>query len=91
MMPTTYAIFDALRSTLSDIDTQMEICKKDIRARIPVNVTPNDAMMFAATDQFGQYTLLPLLAAKAQILSGMAALKAADLASKAPRPGPRRS
>ena len=37
----------------------------------------------------GKPILSDLMVAKAQLLSGMAALKAADLNSKAPRPGSR--
>jgi hypothetical protein len=85
MMHTSQALYDAMRSHLSTIDSQIDAIRRDFENSGPIHHTKQESDIYRLKHMDGTYVLSELLAAKAQMLSGMAALKAADIASKAPR------
>lgn len=86
MMHTTTMLYDELVKTLRDIDLQTKHIKNDIALQYPEQDRAKINVWFWTRLPDGRYVLEDMLAARAQILSGMAALKAADLASKTPKP-----
>lgn len=91
MMHNTQALYGALNDQLHTINEQIAIVTRDAQKMIddsPWLDETTTVMEIKQTD--GKYVLTDLLVAKAQVLSGMAALKAADVSSKAPFPRERR-
>jgi hypothetical protein len=85
MMHNTQALYGALNDQLHTINEQIEAVKKRAQKQIDDFPWATEAMtVFDVQDTTGKNVLTDLLVAKAQVLSGMAALKAADLSSKAP-------
>lgn len=83
MLPTTQALYEALRANLAEIEMQIKHIKNDIALQYPEEDRDKINVWYWMQKPNGTYVLEEMLAAKAQILSGMAALKAADVASKA--------
>lgn len=85
MMHHTNSLYDMLKDNLAQINSQIAATVEDVEKQIAVLPYPVDVTVYQWKNRDGSFVLAPLLAAKAQVLSGMAALKAADLQSKAPR------
>jgi hypothetical protein len=90
MMHTTQALYDALNAHNLVLDKQIENVTKEAEKHIGEWPYAEGQTVYDQRTRDGKPVLAELLAAKAQVLSGMAVLKAADMNSKAPRPGPRR-
>lgn len=85
MMHTTDGLYKELNDALIEVEKQLKHIKNDIQLQYP-GVDPGKlGVAYWTRLPDGSYVLERLLAAKAQLLSGMAALKAADLASKTPK------
>ena len=84
MMHTTQTLYDNLGSTLLEINKQIEAVKRDVLLRLPGDFPADPDAVYDAKNSDGSFVLTDLLAAKAQALSGMAALKTAEMASKRP-------
>ena len=89
MMHTTQGLYDQLAGALADVNRQLADIREDAEKQIAVLPYPDEVSPSMLKHTDGTFILERMLAAKAQILSGMAALKAAELASKAPA-APRR-
>jgi hypothetical protein len=87
MMHTTQALYDELRATLSEIDKQIEVIKTTTR-QFPYDVEPVDAdQIYKWRNTDGKPVLSDMLLARANTLSGMAALKVADAGNRGPGRG----
>lgn len=82
MMHSTQALYDGLKRTLEEINLQIDAVEKTAKKQIAVAPYPDLYTVYDICDTRGIPVLQELLAAKAQVLNGMAVLKAADLASK---------
>lgn len=85
MMHNTTGLYNMLKDNLAEINRQIAATTEDLEKQIAVLPYPDLTSVYQIKHRDGSHVLAPLLAAKAQVLSGMAALKAADLQSKAPR------
>lgn len=84
MMHSTSSLYDQLRLNLIQIDQQIEVLQENAGQRY--NILENRAVSWQELmDEKGAYLATPLLAAKAQVLSAMAALKAADMQQRTKR------
>jgi hypothetical protein len=70
------ALVNELRTTLAQIEKQIEAIQKDRWMRMPVHIKPSEDGIYRIQDKNGGYLMTPLLAAKAQCLSAIAALQA---------------
>lgn len=84
-MHTTHALYEELNRALVEINKQIEDIKLNFELRKQLREFPENADVYGLRLPTGVPILETMLAARAQLLSGMAALKAADIASKAPR------
>lgn len=84
MMHNAQALYDALNAHQLEINRQIDAVKRYAAMQFPVNQQPHPDVIYRLQDKDGRFLLADLLAAKAQLLSAMAALKVAD---KRPRPG----
>lgn len=95
MMHNMGSLYDELHKALLDINKQIDAIKGTIGAYTEYD-EETEKYVVKALDPYGQrdddgkFILSDVLAAKAQILSGMAALKAADVASRNVPPRSRR-
>lgn len=78
-------LYTELHRTHLEINKQIEAIKNDVAMHVPEGEKPDPDVYYQLNDGRGNFILADMLAAKAQVLSGMAALKAADVSSKAPR------
>lgn len=78
-------IYDQLRVSLSEIDMQIKHVKNDIQRDYPEVDKDKLNVWYWLRKPNGDYVLADLLVARAGILSAMANLKAADMASKVVR------
>lgn len=85
MMHNIGGLYDALNSHLLDINNQIRAVKADLEKQIAVLPYPDGVTVYDMKGSDGRYALSELLAAKAQILSGLASLKAADVQSRIKR------
>lgn len=85
MMHSTSTLYQALNQQLIEIDEQINAMKADLQKQIEVLPYPDDVTVYQMKNRDGSFVLVDMLAARAQIVSGMAALKAADVASKSPK------
>lgn len=84
MMHTTQTLYNELTATLADVDMQIKHIKNDIKMQYP-DVDPDKLnVWFWTRNADGSYVLERLLAARAQLVSAMAGLRAADLSAKTP-------
>jgi len=79
MMHSTNSLYDALRDNLAQINNQIAATVEDLEKQIAVLPYPDGVSVYQMKNRDGSFVLAPLLAAKAQVLGGMAALKAADM------------
>lgn len=84
-MHTTHSLYAELHINLNEINRQIEAIKREIELSLPEGEKPDPDIMYGLNNGSGNFLLKDLLIAKAQLLSGMAALKAADMAQKAPK------
>lgn len=91
-MHTSHAIYEQLVRTLGDIDQQMTVLAEkyqnrvervQIRGDLTEETVMDDLDIYSQVDRNGRPVMLDLLVSRGQILSAMAALKAADVTSKA--------
>lgn len=82
MMHNTPTLYAALNDQLVELDKQIVAMKRQLEAQIKVLPYPDEVTVYDMKLRDGSFPLTPLLAARAQVLSGMAALKAADLANR---------
>lgn len=87
MMHTSQALYGQLHAHLLEINKQLEETIHDLQKQIAVLPYPDETTVYMMKNRDGTYALSGLLAAKAQVLSGMAALKAADGPSRPPAAG----
>lgn len=85
MMHNTAGLYNLLKESLAEINSQIVATTEDLQKQIDVLPHPDLASVYQLKHRDGSYPLTPLLAAKAQVLSGMAALKAADLQQRTSR------
>lgn len=85
MMHTANAIYDNLGNTLLAINKQIDATTKDVEKQIAVLPYPDGVTVYDMKGGDGQGVLAPLLAAKAQVLSAMAALKTAEMQQRGKR------
>lgn len=85
MMHNTAGLYNLLKENLAQINSQIASITNDVEKQIAVLPYPDMVTVYQWKNRDGTFVLTDLLAAKAQILSAMAALKAADMQSKAPR------
>lgn len=83
MMHTTDALYTQLHMAHIELDRQISSVRDRILMQQPDNQAVDPNVFYRAQYPDGKFMLSELLAAKAQLLSGMAALKAADVSSKA--------
>lgn len=91
MMHTTQALYDQLTVQLSQVNQQIDAITENFNKRNENSPYPDLHTVYSEMDRNGRPILEAMLSAKAQILSGMAALKAAELQSKAATPRAGRS
>lgn len=84
MMHNMSGLYDQLRANLVEIELQIKHIKNDIALEYKPEERDKINVWYWTYRSDGKPVLMDLLVAKAQILSGMAALKAADVTSKAP-------
>ena len=84
----TSSLVMELRSTLTEIDRQIEAAKRSIRQSLPVQIEPSEAMYYGAKYPDGKFILADLLVAKSQCLSAIANLKQRPTIIN--KPGPKR-
>lgn len=84
MMHTTQAIYDECRHALVEVEQQIEAVKKFSERLHPIHEQPDLAAVFKLQNVDGTFVMAPLLAAKADLLSSLARLKAADTIAKMP-------
>lgn len=82
MMHNTHTLYEELNRAHNNINQQITAVIQETDKRISVLPYPDDVTVYDMRNSDGTPVLAQLLAAKAQLLSGMAALKAADVASK---------
>ena len=82
MMHTSHDLYSMLNKHLAEIDKQIAAETEDAEKQIAVLPYPALVTVYQMKHADGSYILTDLMAAKAQVLSGMAALKAADLANQ---------
>lgn len=85
MMHNMGGLYDQLRTSLSEIDMQIKHVKNDIARQYPEEEREKINVWYWTYRGDGKPVLEDLLIARANLLSAMANLKAADVASKAPR------
>lgn len=90
MMHSAQNLYDQMTQHLGVVNRQLADMREDLDKQISILPYPEGVSHTMMRNSDGSYVLADMLAAKAQLLSGMAALKAAELANKAPRPGGRR-
>ena len=79
MMHSTQNLYDMLNQHLSQINRQLAKIREDAEKRIEVMPYPDEVTPAMLKHADGTFILEQMLAAKAQVLSAMAALKAAEL------------
>ena len=79
------ALVTELRVTLTTIDTQIEAMKKDVWRHYPVHIKPSENSWASARYPSGEFMFVPLLTARAQILSALAHLQTPPPAKKTVR------
>lgn len=89
-MHTADSIYRSLHTLSIDLERQMEVVKKDAEKYIATLPYPDDVKVDDVKDRNGRPVMLDLLVAKAQVLSGMAALKAGEMTQQAASRGGRR-
>ena len=90
MMHSTNGLYGMLQDNLAQINSQIAATTERTEKQIAALPYPDGVTVYQMQDRNGRGVLTDLLVAKAQILSGMANLKAADASSKAPSPRERR-
>lgn len=85
MMHTNQALYDHLRSTLAEVEIQIKHVKNDIALQYPEQDREKLNVWYWTRKPNGDYVLADLLIAKAQIVSAMATLKAAEVTSRQKR------
>lgn len=88
MMHTTQNIYDQLTQQLAQINRQIAAITDNFEKRNEVSPYPHLHTVYGEVDRNGRPILEPMISAKAQVLSAMAALKTAELQGKA---GPTRA
>lgn len=82
-MHSSQTLYDELDKTHTMINRQIEAAIKDAEKTIELLPYPGETTVYDLKDRNGRGVLVDLLAAKAQCISAMAALKAAELQQKA--------
>lgn len=85
MMHNSDTLYAELNKHLFHLTQQIDAVMVDTQKSIDLLPYPENVTVFNMKTAEGIPVLSTLLCAKAQLLSGMAALKAADVASKQPR------
>lgn len=85
MMHNTTGLYDALRSSLAEIDMQIKHVKNDIQREYPEVDKDKLNVWYWLRKPDGSYVLEDLLTARANLIAAMANLKAADMNQKQPR------
>lgn len=78
-------LYDQLRSNLTEIELQIKHIKNDIARQYPEDQQPKINVWYWTYRPDGKPVLEDLLIAKANVVSAMANLKAADMNQKQPR------
>lgn len=78
----TSSLVDELRSTLVDINKQIEAAKRDVAIQQPVHESPIPDLVYRMKNRDGTYVLTPLLVARANCLAAIANLQAAQIRPK---------
>lgn len=87
MFHTAQNLYDNLANLLLEINKQIDSVKVETVKKIQAQPYPDLVTVYDMREQSGRPVLADLLVAKAQVLSGMAALKTADGPSKPPAAG----
>ena len=88
MMHSSQNLYDELNRALVEVNRQIKTAIDEISSGTWINLEESRVENYdpyIQRDRNGQFILTPLIAAKAQILSAMAALKAAEMQPKGPR------
>lgn len=78
-------LYDQLRANLVEIEMQIKHMKNDIARDYPKVDKDKLNVWYWLRNADGSYVLADMLAAKAQLLSAMATLKAADMQQRMPK------
>lgn len=82
MMHNTSTLYSELNKALVENEKQIGAITKDLEKRIEALPYPGEVSVYEMKNREGKHIMVDLLVARAQILNGMASLKAADLISK---------
>lgn len=85
MMHTAQNLYDNLGNLLLELNKQIDAVTRDTLSMWPEGENPSRDKVYSVKNTDGTYVLANLLAAKAQVLSGMAALKVSSVASNTPQ------
>lgn len=79
----TSSLVDELRSTLVEINKQIDAAKRDSYFEYrPINEEPPADLVYRMKNRDGSYVLTPLLVARANCLAAIANLQAAQIRPK---------
>lgn len=82
MMHNAQTLYDALNTHQLELTKQIDAVKRYAAMQFPVHQQPEPDSIYRLQNRDGTFLLTDLLAAKAQCLSAMGALKAAEMRPK---------
>lgn len=85
MMHNSNILYAALNSSQLELQEQIDAVKEDARKYIATLPYPDNVTVYQVRNRDGSPKLAALLAAKAQVLSAMAVLKAAEMQQRTKR------